>query len=118
MSYVNKPGKTTDWRKMVTRQQVSDFISFGKITTTATKAKETQRHVEWLITLAKEKNLVNTREMGSIFLDTKYDKVAKLITKAYDLGKKYANRKGGYTRILKLGTRPGDRTEECLLELV
>jgi large subunit ribosomal protein L17 len=68
--------------------------------------------------MAKKQNLVNTREMSSIFLNTKFDSVDALIKKAYDLGKKYQSRKGGYTRILKLGTRPGDRTEEVILELV
>jgi large subunit ribosomal protein L17 len=103
---------------MVIRQQVSDFVSFGKIQTTVTKAKETQRHVERLITSAKTKTLPTTRKMASIFLNTKFDTVDKLIEKAYELGKKYASRKGGYTRVLKLGTRPGDRTEEAILELV
>jgi large subunit ribosomal protein L17 len=103
---------------MVIRQQVSDFVSFGKIQTTITKAKETQRHVERLITSAKSKDLSTTKKLASLFLNTKFDDVDKLISKAYDLGKKYASRNGGYTRVIKLGTRVGDRTEEAILELV
>jgi large subunit ribosomal protein L17 len=103
---------------MVIRQQVSDMISYGEITTTVTKAKETQRHVERLITLAKTKDVNTTRKLASILLDSKLDKQQALIDKAFKLGKKYATRKGGYTRVLKLGTRSGDRTEVAILALV
>jgi large subunit ribosomal protein L17 len=103
---------------MVIRQQISDFISYGKIKTTLTKAKESKRHIEKIITLGKTKTIANTQKMASILVNTKLDPVDKLISKIYELGKKYATRKGGYTRILKLGTRSGDRTEEAILELV
>ena len=46
MSFINKKGKTSSWRKMVIRQQVSDVIAYGQIITTLTKAKETQKTEE------------------------------------------------------------------------
>lgn len=55
MSYINKKGKTTSWRLMVIRQQVSDVIANNEIITTLTKAKETKKHVDKIITLAKKK---------------------------------------------------------------
>lgn len=119
MSYINKPGKTRAWRKMVIRQQVSDVLAYGKIVTTITKAKESQRHVDKIITLAKRNTLATRRKAASILLTTtKYttdDLLKKLFT---EIAQKYKTRNGGYTRVLKLGARPGDATEEAILELV
>jgi large subunit ribosomal protein L17 len=103
---------------MVIRQQVSDVISYGKITTTFTKAKETQKHVDKMITLAKKGTLDATRRISSVLLDTKLNDKQKLLKKLLTLAEKYKARKGGYTRVLRLGTRSGDRTEEAILELV
>jgi len=118
MSYVNKKGKTSSWRNMVIRQQISDFIAFGKMTTTLTKAKESQRHIERLITLGKENSLQHSIQISSIILDTKTATKQDLLKRIYELGKKYSKRQGGYTRVLKLGTRPSDRTEMAIIELV
>lgn len=119
MSFINKEGKTTHWRLMVIRQQVSDVLSYGRITTTVTKAKETRKHVDHMITLAKKNTLAARREAAGFLLPTtSFDKDA-LIKKLFtDLAKKYQNRNGGYTRVLKLGTRRGDNTEAAILELV
>lgn len=119
MSYINKPGKTRAWRKMVSRQQVSDVISYGSIVTTKTKAKETQRHVDHIITLAKKNTLASRRAAAAILMNTKDLSADQLLQKLFnDIGPKYANRNGGYTRVIKLGTRPGDNTEEAVLQLV
>lgn len=119
MSFQNKPGKTRAWRKMVTRQQVSDVLAYGKIITTHTKAKETQRHVDRTITLAKKNTLASRRKAASILLGTSKLDAEKLLKKLFDdIGPKYKNRNGGYTRVLKLGSRPGDATEEAIIELV
>jgi large subunit ribosomal protein L17 len=103
---------------MVIRQQVSDVISYGKIKTTLTKAKETQKHVERLITLAKKNTLDAQRRILSIVKPTKNLSREAIVKKTLETAKKYNQRKGGYTRILKLGKRPGDRTEVAILELV
>jgi len=103
---------------MVSRQQVSDVISHGSIVTTKTKAKESQRHVDHLITLAKKNTLASRRAAAAILLGTNQHS-ADLLRKLFnELGPKYANRAGGYTRVIKLGNRPGDNTEEAVLQLV
>jgi large subunit ribosomal protein L17 len=103
---------------MVIRQQVSDVIAYGSIKTTVTKAKETQRHVDRVITLAKKNTLDANRRILSIIKDTKKSSAKDLIEKLQTIAKKYVTRKGGYTRVLKLGKRPGDNTEVAILELV
>lgn len=119
MSFVNKKGKTRAWRKMVTRQQVTDTIAYGQIITTLTKAKESQRHVDHIITLAKKNTLASRRQAAAILLDNKKFTKDELIKKLFDeISKKYATRNGGYTRVLKLGTRLGDNTEQAILQLV
>lgn len=100
------------------RQQVSDMIAYGKIQTTFTKAKETQRHVDKIITLAKKNTLDAKRRILSIIKDTKDMDKQALLKKLLEVAKKYADRKGGYTRVLRLGKRPGDNTEVAILELV
>lgn len=119
MSYINKPGKTTAWRLMVIRQQISDVLTYGKITTTITKAQETKRHVDKIITLAKKNTLASRRQAAKLLLNTTLYKRDELLKKLFDeIAKKYDSRNGGYTRVLKLGKRPGDNTEKAILELV
>lgn len=119
MSFINKAGKTRSWRKMVTRQQVSDVIAYNEITTTHTKAKETQRHVDHVITLAKKNTLASRRAASAILMNTtKMDKDQLLKKLFNELGPKYQKRNGGYTRVLKLGTRSGDNTEMSIIQLV
>jgi large subunit ribosomal protein L17 len=103
---------------MVIRQQVSDVIAYGHIKTTFVKAKETQRHVDRLITLAKTDTLASKRRILSIIKDTKNANHQALLKKLGTLSKKYASRHGGYTRVLKIGKRPGDNTELAVIELV
>ncbi len=118
MSFINKKGKTSSWRKMVIRQQVSDVIAYGQIITTLTKAKETQKHVDDIITLAKNNNLASDRKMRSIFLKTTKMDVDQLVKRAHTIAKKYENRKGGYTRVVRLDERDGDNTVTAVLQLV
>lgn len=119
MSYINKLGKTRSWRKMVTRQQVSDVLSYDSIVTTHTKAKETQRHVERLITIAKKNSLAAKRRAEAILIKTTKHSKDDLIKKLFnEIAPKYKDRPGGYTRVLKLGTRAGDNTEQAVIQLV
>ncbi len=119
MSFQNKPGKTRSWRKMVIRQQISDVLAYGKIITTLTKAKETQRHVDKMITLAKKNTLASRRHAARYLLNTSKMTSDEVLKKLFnEWGPKYKDRNGGYTRVLKLGTRPGDNTEEAIIELV
>ncbi len=119
MSFINKPGKTRSWRKMVTRQQVTDVIAYGQIITTISKAKETQRHVDRIITLAKKNTLSSRRSAASILLKNKKYSRDELLKKLFnEIGPKYMNRNGGYTRVLKMGKRRGDSVEIAVLQLV
>jgi len=118
MSFINKKGKTSSWRRMVIRQQVSDVIAYGQIQTTITKAKETQKHVDAIITLAKDNTLASDRKMRSIFLKTSTMDVDQLVKKAHTIAKKYENRKGGYTRVVRIDERDGDNTTVAVLQLV
>ena len=118
MSFINKKGKTSSWRRMVIRQQVSDVIAYGQIQTTITKAKETQNHVDAIITLAKDNTLASDRKMRSIFLKTSTMDVDQLVKKAHTIAKKYENRKGGYTRVVRIDERDGDNTTVAVLQLV
>ena len=103
---------------MVIRQQVSDVIAYGQITTTLTKAKETQKHVDNIISLAKKNSLASDRKMRSIFLKTSKMNVNQLVKRAHTIAKKYENRKGGYTRVVRLDERNGDSTVIAILQLV
>ncbi len=119
MSFQNKPGKTRSWRKMVIRQQLSDVLAYDKIVTTLTKAKETQRFVDRMVTYAKKNTLASRRQAARYILSTSTMTSDEILKKLFnEIGPKYKNRNGGYTRVLKLGSRPGDNTEEAIIELV
>lgn len=112
-----KLGRPSAHRKSMLRNLVTDLLREGRIQTTDTRAKEARREAEKLITLAKntteETNVKNRRQAMEYIFDE--DVVAKLFD---EIGPKYADRNGGYTRILKLGPRRGDAAEVVFLELV
>lgn len=113
MPGTRKLGRPTDHRMAMLRQQVTALLENGKIETTVTRAKETRSLAEKMITLAKE-NTLHTRRQALSFI-TKEDVVKKLFD---EIGPKYADRNGGYTRIIKMGPRRGDAAETAILELV
>ena len=95
------------------RNLVTDLFREGRIQTTDCRAKETRRQAEKLITLAKRGDLHARRQVLSYVFDE------SVVTKLFDeIAPKYADRNGGYTRILKLGPRQGDNAEVVFLELV
>ena len=92
MSGYRKLGKPTDQRKAMLRAMVTYLLENGQIKTTVTRAKEVAPMTEKMITLAK---------------------------KLFDeIGPKYADRDGGYTRIVKIGPRRGDAAEMAIIQLV
>ena len=113
MPGTRKLGKTTDQRRAMLRQQVTDFLNTGKMETTVTRAKEIAPLAEKMITLGK-KNTLATRRQALAFI-TKEDVVTKVFK---ELAPKYADRNGGYTRITKIGPRRGDAAEMAVIELV
>ena len=103
----------TDQRKALLRGLVTNFLKYGKIETTITRAKETQSMAEKMITLGK-KNTLHSRRQALEFI-TKEDVVTKLFT---EIAPKYEDRNGGYTRIYKIGPRRGDAAEMAIITLV
>ena len=108
-----KLGKTTAQRKAMLRQLVTDLLENGKIETTFYRAKEVQPVVEKMITLGKKGNLAAYRRALSFI--TKED-VAQMLFK--EIAPKYADRNGGYTRVIRTGARRGDAAEMAIIELV
>ena len=108
-----KLGRPTANRKAMLRNQVTDLLREGRITTTITRAKETRRMAEKMITLGKRGDLHARRQALAYIYDE------DVVTELFDnIAPKYAERSGGYTRILKLGQRRGDTAEMVFLELV
>ena len=108
-----KLGRDSAHRKAMLRNLVTDLLREGRITTTLTRAKEAGRQAEKMITLAKRGDLHAKRQALAYIYDEKV--VEKLFG---EIGPSYAERQGGYTRILKLGPRQGDNAEMVFLELV
>ena len=100
-------------RRALLRNLVTSLFEHGQVTTTVAKAKEARPVAERLITLAKRGGLHSRRLAGSYLRSEDVNK------RLFDtIAPWYAERPGGYTRILKLGPRPGDATELVYLELV
>ena len=113
MPGTRKLGKTTSQRMAMLRQQVTDFLDTGRMETTVTRAKEIAPLAEKMITLGKAKDLAAYRQALSFI---PREDVAK---KVFDeIAPKYAERNGGYTRITRIGYRPGDAAEVVVIELV
>ncbi len=108
-----KLGKTSTQRKALLRQLVTDLLENGKLETTFYRAKEVQPVVEKMITLAKKGGLANYRR--ALAFITKEDVAKKLFD---EVGAKYADRNGGYTRVTRTGARRGDAAEMAVIELV
>jgi large subunit ribosomal protein L17 len=108
-----KLGRPTAHRKAMLRNLVTDLLREGRISTTEHRAKEARREAEKMITLGKRGDLHARRQALAYIYDESV--VKKLFD---DIAPKYAERRGGYTRILKLGPRQGDNAEVVFLELV
>ena len=108
-----KLGRTSNHRKAMLRAMVTYLLENGQIKTTLTRAKEVAPVAEKMITLAKDNTLVSNRQaLGFI---TKEDVANKLFK---EIGPKYADRNGGYTRIVRIGPRRGDAAEMAIIQLV
>lgn len=113
MPGTRKLGKATDNRMAMLRNLVTSLLENGKIETTLAKAKEVRSLAEKMITLGKD-NTLHSRRQALAFI-TKEDVVTKVFA---EIAPKYAERNGGYTRILKIGPRRGDAAEMAIIELV
>lgn len=108
-----KLGRATDHRMAMLRAMVTFLLENGRIETTVARAKEVGPLAEKMITLGK-KNTLHTRRQALAFV-TKEEVVAKLFS---EIAPTYADRNGGYTRIIKTGPRRGDAAEMAIIELV
>ena len=110
---MKKFGRSMKHRKMLMRSLVTNLILAESIKTTLPKAKEARKDADGIVTVAKKGGLAARRLAASRLLDPKavqilFDKIAPAM----------AGRNGGYTRIVKLGTRRGDAAEMCVLQWV
>ena len=108
-----KLGRSPSHRKAMLRNMVTSLLEHERIVTTVPKAKETRRVAEKMITLGKRGDL-HARRQALSYIRSK-DIVAKLFD---DLSGQYADRQGGYTRIIRTGTRYGDAAPMAIVELV
>ncbi len=108
-----KLGRNQSHRKAMFRTMASSLILHGRIETTVQKAKEIRPIVEKLITLGREDN-INTRRRAASYLRGK-EPVQHLFE---EVSPRYLDRPGGYTRILRVGTRVGDAASMAIVELV
>ncbi|HEY8363201.1 MAG TPA: 50S ribosomal protein L17 [Tissierellaceae bacterium] len=113
MAKLRKLGRPTDHRNAMLRNLVTSLLRDGRIETTVTRAKETKRMADKMITLAKRGDLHARRQALAYIYDE--DVVKKLFD---EIGPKYADRNGGYTRVLRVGPRRGDAAEMAIIELV
>lgn len=105
--------RTSGQRKALLRGLMTSLVEHGRITTTVDRAKEVRRHIEKAITLGKKGDLATRRELLSRIPNK--EAVNVIVS---DLSKRFETRPGGYTRIIKIGRRPGDTAEMAFLEFV
>ena len=109
----NRLSRKAGHRRAMLRNMATSLFLHERIKTTKPKAKELQRRAEKMITRARMDSVHNRRIIAKEIRDKAV--LAKLFT---DIGPRYLQRPGGYTRILKLGRRSGDAAEMVLIELV
>ena len=108
-----KLNRTSEHRKALIKNMLNSLIKYEQITTTLPKAKVLKPQADKIITLGKKDTLSNTKMLISKLQDIKSsDKVKKTLSKRYE------NRKGGYTRIIKDGFRYGDNAPMAVIEFV
>jgi len=119
MAIQKKLGRDSSARKALFRDLVTDLFIYERIQTTEAKAKEVRPIAEKLITLAKRGDLHARRQVAAYVRKEEAGEGKDAIQKLFsDLAPRYADRQGGYTRILKLGPRRGDSADMVYLELV
>ena len=108
-----KLNRTSEHRKALLKNMLNSLIKYEQITTTLPKAKVLKPQADKIITLGKKDTLSNTKTLVSKLQDIKStNKVKKTLSKRYE------NRKGGYTRIIKAGFRYGDNAPMAVIEFV
>ena len=105
--------RTSEHRKALFKNMLNSLIKYEQIITTLPKAKELKPQIDKVITLGKKSNLSKKKHLFSKLQDQ------KSVKKVFEtFSKRYANRKGGYSRVLKAGFRTGDDAPMAVIELV
>jgi len=105
---VKKLGRDASHRNAMLRNLATDLLRHERVTTTLTKAKAVRPFAERLVTLGKRDTLHARRHAARLIRDKVFNELAP----------RYAERPGGYTRIMRLDTRPGDRADMAVIEMV
>ncbi|MEI8300592.1 MAG: 50S ribosomal protein L17 [Chlamydiota bacterium] len=132
-----KVGRTVAHRRCMIANMLKSLIEHNQIETSVVKAKELRRYADKMITLAKRNTLASKRAAkGKLMLtnnaltpkeakaakegdDSAYNADRKILKKLFgELGQRYIERNGGYTRIIRIGTQKGDNSQKCLIEFV
>ena len=118
-----KLGRTSDQRKAMLRDLATSLIVSERIETTEARAKEVRSLVEKLITLGKKGDLASRRNAAKTLRNVEIlnedETTQTALQKLFgEIAERYAERQGGYTRILKVGPRRGDGAESVIIELV
>ena len=129
-----KIGRTSSHRRCMIANMLKALVEHGRIETTVVKAKELRRHADKLITIAKEDTIFNRRKAIAALMvafnpltpkearaakggnDKAYNNDRKIVGKLFDLSKRFAQRNGGYTRIIRKDIRVGDNAPTCYIE--
>lgn len=112
MAY-RKLGRNTGQRRALLRSMATSLLKYGRMETTEPKAKELKSIVEKMISLGKQGDLHARRQAAAYLLDE------SVVKDLFDnIAKKYADRQGGYTRMIKTGNRRGDAAPMVIIELV
>ncbi len=114
-----KLGRNSSQRKALLRDLITDLIINNQIETTYHKAKELQRLADKMVTLGKAGDLAARRQAAKLIRFEKADENQFAIQKLFsEIAPKYANRNGGYTRVLRAGFRRGDAAEMAVIMFV
>ncbi|MGL5440271.1 MAG: 50S ribosomal protein L17 [Filifactoraceae bacterium] len=113
MATYRKLGRVSSHRNLMLRNLTTDVLKHGKIVTTETRAKETKRMVDKMITLGKRGDLHARRQAVAYILD---EQVVKSLFE--EIAPKYKERNGGYTRMVKTMPRRGDSAPMAIIELI
>jgi large subunit ribosomal protein L17 len=105
-------GRNKSQRHSLLRNLTLNFFQSKTLTTTEARAKQLRRTAERLISIAKKQDLTSVRQINAYLNHPPTTRIVKA------LGAKYGERKGGYTRIVKLGARKGDGSEMVVIQLV
>lgn len=108
-------GRSKDQRQALFRILLTELFRHERIRTTEAKAKAIKADADKIVTLCKRGDLTARRQVSAILTD---EVVAKKLFRDGEFAKRFSARNGGYTRILRLGQRPGDAAEMVFLELV